>query len=47
MIAKEECMAIQVIEITEKEYIVGVTNSLGDLYKAVRSASKAPTFALT
>lgn len=34
-------------EITEKEYIVGVTNTIAERYKKARSESKAPTFALT
>lgn len=38
---------MEIIEITETEYRVGVINSISKKYKGLRQLSKAPTFALT
>jgi len=38
---------MQILEISEKEYTVGVINSIKKLYSAVRQDSKEPTFLLT
>lgn len=38
---------MEVIEITETEYRVGVINSIQKTSKPLRQESKAPTFALT
>ncbi len=38
---------MNIVEISPKEYEVGVINSIGTKYPKERSKSKAPTFALT